>query len=84
MAASNDTRVLPTPYFAHLNSDDWEHVYEPSEDTFLMMDALEAEQEVIRDRRSVARRVRRWTCYDSGPPVARAHCDSCRKCVEFY
>ena len=52
MAASTVTRSLPTPYFAHLSSDDWEHVYEPSEDTFLMMDALEAEQETIRSRRS--------------------------------
>ena len=54
MAASTNTRPLPTPYFAHLSSDDWEHVYEPSEDTFLMMDALECDQEIIRGRRSVA------------------------------
>ena len=52
MAASAGARTLPTPYYAHLSSNDWEHVYEPSEDTFLMMDALEAEQETICSRRS--------------------------------
>ena len=52
MAASAGARTLPTPYYAHLSSNDWEHVYEPSEDTFLMLDALEAEQETICSRRS--------------------------------
>lgn len=42
---------FPTPSFSHLNQEDYQNVYEPAEDTFLMMDAVEKDAESLKERR---------------------------------
>eukprot|EP00966_Prymnesium_polylepis_P083579 1935916-Prymnesium_polylepis.1 len=39
------------PNLDHLSSADYEHVYEPSDDTFLLVDALAADAAMLRSRR---------------------------------
>ena len=41
--------MLSTPDYSHFKTEDYENFYEPGEDTFLFLDALEAEMKFLKD-----------------------------------
>ncbi|GAA5973160.1 hypothetical protein JCM11641_006298 [Rhodosporidiobolus odoratus] len=43
--------MIPTPTYSHLSSADFEDVYEPAEDTFILLDALEQDQALLKGSR---------------------------------
>lgn len=48
MTPSSSAAPVPLPDLTHLGSTDFERVYEPSDDTFLLVDALSAESAALR------------------------------------
>lgn len=44
---------METPYTTHITSDEFKYVYEPAEDSFLLLDALEADLDYLIDMKPI-------------------------------
>eukprot|EP00041_Stephanoeca_diplocostata_P021822 m.515474 g.515474 ORF g.515474 m.515474 type:complete len:193 (-) comp21922_c0_seq18:1946-2524(-) len=49
--ADQESSYLPTPKIDHLSAADYDGVYEPAEDTFLLLDALQDDREALLSQR---------------------------------
>ncbi|XP_012558529.1 methyltransferase N6AMT1 [Hydra vulgaris] len=43
--------MIPTPFYSHISDEDFLSIYEPSEDTFLLIDTLEKEQHILKSQK---------------------------------
>ncbi|KAJ3189308.1 HemK methyltransferase member 2 [Gaertneriomyces sp. JEL0708] len=49
--SATTTAHHPTPDLSHLKAADWRQIYEPAQDTFLFLDALENDIDLLKQRR---------------------------------
>ncbi|KAK0534514.1 S-adenosylmethionine-dependent methyltransferase [Tilletia horrida] len=77
---------IPTPSLSHLTAADYRHVYEPAEDTFILLDALEQDQAALRGEepfRSHQSGTVASTNAEDGLPEGQALKKRARLCVEI-
>lgn len=61
--------MIPTPSLTHLKAADYEHVYEPAEDTFALLDALEQDAAELKERKPLV-------CLEIGSALACCSSDT--------
>lgn len=68
----NMSGSYPTPVYSHVGRGDFRDVYEPAEDTFLLMDALEKDAERLRKSWWVVECIQKyWLIYCTEAPMQR-------------